>query len=153
MIFLPQNSMGEVGNYDKVTVLEQLAAGSETETGAESETESGTESGTETGAENGTESESGTEQQEADTYQVEIQYLDEKGNSVTSAAPASYKAGETVTLSAPSGEALLADFLQWEIEAPQALKDSLTADALKNPGSFLYNASGDCKDYGKVSLL
>lgn len=130
---LATKQQGEVGNYDKVTVLEQLAAGSETETGAESETESGTESGTETGAENGTESESGTEQQEADTYQVEIQYLDEKGNSVTSAAPASYKAGETVTLSAPSGEALLADFLQWEIEAPQALKDSLTADALKNP--------------------
>lgn len=126
---LATKQQGEVGNYDKVMVLEQLAAGSETETGAESETESGTETGTE----NGTESESGTEQQEADTYQVEIQYLDEKGNSVTSAAPASYKAGETVTLSAPSGEALLADFLQWEIEAPQALKDSLTADALKNP--------------------
>lgn len=140
---LATKQQGEVGNLDKVNVLEQLAAGGETETGTESEsgTESGTESesGTETGTESesgteaGTESESGTEQQEADTYQVEIQYLDEKGNSVTSVAPASYKAGEAVALSAPSGEALLADFLQWEIEAPQALKDSLTADALKNP--------------------
>lgn len=142
---LATKQQGEVGNLDKVNVLEQLASGGETETGTESESgtetgtesESGTETGTESesGTETGTESESGTEteQQEADTYQVEIQYLDEKGNAVTSAAPTSYKAGEQVTLLAPSGEALLADFLQWEIEAPQSLKDSLTADALKNP--------------------
>lgn len=122
---LATKQQGEVGNFDKVNVLEQLAAGGETEGGTESE--SGTETGTE--SESGTE----TEQQEADTYQVEIQYLDEKGNAVMSAAPASYKAGETVSLSAPGGEALLADFLQWEIEAPQSLKDSLSSDALKNP--------------------
>lgn len=132
---LATKQQGEVGNFDKVAVLEQLAAGTESESGTQTET--GTEAGTETesGSETGTESESGTqtEQQEADTYQVEIQYLDEKGNTVTSIAPASYKAGETVSLSAPDGEALLADFLQWEIEAPQSLKDSLAADALKNP--------------------
>lgn len=152
---LATKQQGEVGNLGTIEVLEQLAAGGEAESGTGTETESGTEtgaeseSGTETGAESesgtetgagsesetetGTESESDTQPQEADTYQVEIQYLDEKGNAVTSIAPASYKAGETVTLSAPDGEALLADFLQWEIEAPQSLKDSLTAEALKNP--------------------
>lgn len=65
--------------------------------------------------------------------QITVKYLDENGNAVAEAGAFTAKADETVTLTALQEEQLLAEFLSWEIEAPEELKNQIPAEALQNP--------------------
>lgn len=65
--------------------------------------------------------------------QITVKYLDQNGNAVAAAGAFTAKANEPVTLTALSGENLFAEFVSWEIEAPETLKSQIPAEALQNP--------------------